>query len=475
MFVGRDAELQRLKRLLDKPTASLIAVTGRRRIGKSKLLEEFAKNFERSFIFSGLPPTEGVEQVDQKQEFAHKLCEFFDWPELNADSWSKLFSRLTERVTTGSVLVVLDEVSWMAENDKLFMPQLKNAWDLKFKKNDKLVLAVCGSVSSWVEENLLNSTGFVGRVSETIRLRELNFSACREFWGEKKLRIYPKDILSVLSVTGGVPRYLEEIRSSESAEINILNLCFSESGFLFSEFERLFSDLFQKKQARFRKILRACVQKHLNTDELAKKLKRPQSGALTKDLQILVDLGFLKRDFIWGFGDAKNSKLSKYRLSDNYCRFYLKYIEPNKARIEAQTFPDKGVSFLPGMESILGLQFENLILNNRKTIFKLLSLESRDIIQDGPFFQTKTKHRTGLQIDYLIQSRFNTLYLCEIKFRNQPLGTEVINEVSKKLKSLQIPKNFSLRPVLISAGPVSEQVLGERFFDKVISVEDLMA
>jgi hypothetical protein len=164
-----------------------------------------------------------------------------------------------------------------------------------------------------------------------------------------------------------------------------------------------------------------------------------------------------------------DSKLSHYRLKDNYLRFYLKYIEPNKKKIEKQ-----GLKLLPQWQSAMGLQFENLVLGNRKTVQKILGIDLSEIVNDNPFFQRKANDRQGCQIDYMIQTKFGTCYLCEIKFNAQKITKSVIDEVKQKVKSLALPKNMSIRPVLIHVNGVDESVIESDFFSSIIDFNDLL-
>lgn len=120
--------------------------------------------------------------------------------------------------------MVFDEISWMGLCDPTFLSKLKDLWDVYLKQNDRLILIICGSASSWIDRHLMSNTGFVGRVSFTLTLRELSLAECRQFW-PKHISIF--EILKVLSVTGGVPKYLEEIDPKSSAEDNIRQLCFT--------------------------------------------------------------------------------------------------------------------------------------------------------------------------------------------------------------------------------------------------------
>ena len=128
---------------------------------------------------------------------------------------------------------------------------------------------------------------------------------------------------------------------------------------------------------------------------------------------------------------------------------------------------------LPGWEGIMGLQFENLVVQNNKTLWKMIHLPAEEIVQEGPFFQNPTTKQSGCQIDYMIQTRFHNLYLCEIKFSKNPIGKKVIEEMEEKRKRLKVPRHFSMRPILIHVNGVEDSVLDERYFDKIIDFGQL--
>ena len=108
----------------------------------------------------------------------------------------------------------------------------KIAWDNLFKKHDRLVVFLCGSVSTWISENILNNTGFVGRASANMVVGELPLDVCVNFWGRRASRTSIRDFADLLSVTGCVPRYLEEIDPSLSADENIRRMCFAPDAML---------------------------------------------------------------------------------------------------------------------------------------------------------------------------------------------------------------------------------------------------
>ena len=146
-FIGRVNELVALRKLYHKKTSSIITIQGRRRIGKSRLIEEFAKGY-RFLNFAGLAPNDVINAQDQKHEFARMMSEQLSIPKVVSDDWGDLFSFLAKYTERGRVVILFDEISWMAYKDKTFLSKLKNAWDLHFSKNPKLILVLCGSVSS---------------------------------------------------------------------------------------------------------------------------------------------------------------------------------------------------------------------------------------------------------------------------------------------------------------------------------------
>lgn len=471
-FIGRTQELQQLNLLLKKKTASLVVVKGRRRIGKSRLIEEFGKSFSRVFSFSGLYPTEKTTSKDQMNHFGWQLGTAVGELPFKDDDWNSLFLRLANYAKEDLVLILLDEISWIGSLDPNFLGKLKDAWDKEFKKNPKLVLVLCGSVSTWIEENILNSTGYFGRISLCLTLKELPLYQCNRFLNTTAhISAYEK--FKMLSVTGGIPKYLEEIHPELPAEKNIKNLCFEASGILFNEFKYIFIDIFSKRGLLYQKIAEALSNGALELEEIRTVLKLQKGGTLSEYLEALVLSGFIRRDYTWNLQKKKQSASSRFRISDNYLRFYLKFIAPNKTKIEDNTFRESSLILLPGWEGMMGLQFENLVLNNRQKILKLLDITPNEVLFDNPFFQHKTTRTEACQIDYLIHTRFDTLYVCEIKFSKHPIKIKIIDEVKEKIRKMITPRHISFRPVLIHVNGVTEEVIEQRYFSNIIDFGEL--
>ena len=274
--------------------------------------------------------------------------------------------------------------------------------------------------------------------------------------------------LMILAITGGVPWYLELLAPDLSAVENIRQLCFEKDGVLMDEFQRIFHDLFGKRSEIYRKIVGLLCDGPKEYQQIAKELEYSSGGPLSDYLNELVLSGYVVKDKTWKILSGKESALFRYRLRDNYLRFYLKYIFPHLNQIEKNRFSIQTLSALSGWDTIMGFQFENLVLNNREVIHKALRINPVDIVYDNPYFQHKTNKHESCQIDYLIQTRYRTLYICEMKFSKKKVGTFCIAQVQEKIKRLQIPKGFSCVAVLIHVNGVSDSVKDSNFFIDII-------
>ena len=136
--------------------------------------------------------------------------------------------------------------------DDTFSAMLKIAWDNYLKKCDRLIFVVCGSVSTWIRDNIIGNKAFYGRRSLDIVVPELPLAECVKFWGDKASHLAEREILDVLAVTGGVPRYLEELNPSLSCEENLRRMCFVPNAPLRVDFDDMFTDVITSSRARSR-------------------------------------------------------------------------------------------------------------------------------------------------------------------------------------------------------------------------------
>ena len=478
MFVGREKELESLRSLLAKHTGSLVACRGRRRIGKSTLIEEFARiNGCRFIEIDGLMPREGMTNEAQLLNFSDKLGAATKREIGAVANWRAAFDRLNEAIGDSEwTVVLLDEISWMGKYDPDFPGQLKSAWDSKLKKHDRLIVVVCGSVSAWISKNILKSAGFAGRFSRDIVLKELPISLCRQFWGAAADRIAAREMLDVLSVTGGVPRYLEEIDPTLSADENIRRLCFRRDGTLFNDFEAIFSQVFGDDCDVKRSVLEILAEGPKTCSEIAAALGVGRGGSISESLDVLAESGFVAKDEGYNPETGKPARQSRYRICDNYTRFYLKYIKPHELEILADRYVLESLEFLPEWNAWLGYQFENLIVNNANELFERLHLGGIPILSAAPYVKRGKKcadgsREQGLQVDLLVQTR-RSVCIVEVKRKNE-IDESVEKEVAEKLRRLSVPAGVSKRTALVYEGDLAPVVRGNGFFDALISADDL--
>lgn len=473
-FFGREEDLQRLGALWKRAQAALVTCRGRRRIGKSTLVRQFADRSGALLLrLEGLAPQGRMTNADQLAAFGRQLAEQTGASPAIPENWFEAFRLLDRAIPAdGRTVVLLDEVSWMGRHDPNFAGELKYAWDNRFHGRQNLIVIVCGSVSAWIDENILSNTGFVGRISLDLIVRELPLRDCTRFWGKALVRVSPREVLDVLAVTGGVPRYLEELDPSLSADDNIGRMCFSPNGYLFRDFNDVFTSVFGANAPVKRKILEALAETELGGVELAARLGIARNGRLSSVMDELEMAGFLSKNAGMNPSTGKRSRQDRYRLKDNYARFFLKYIAPCREQVLGGTFEFFSLENLPAWNAMLGLQFENLVLNNVHELLPFLHLEGKQILSAAPWRSRRSGDVAGCQIDLLVQSR-KSVCVVEIKRQNE-IGEEVEREVAEKVRRLKIRDGMSVRTALVYDGHLAKSVLGSGYFDALVPFAALL-
>ena len=471
-FIGRKQELEKLAMRYKKDTPHLVVVKGRRRIGKSRLIKEFAsRNAPTQFLsFSGLAPQENMNAQTQRDHFASQLARFLNSPSFTFNDWTDAFDYLSLHLKKKDI-VLFDEVSWMASSDPSFVSKLKAWWD---KQETALFLVLCGSVSTWIEDNILKSTAFFGRINLTLTLNPLSIPESNHLIQTLGFKGSTYDVYKLLSILGGVPWYLEQIVSSMTADETIKQLCFEKDGLLVFEFERIFHDLFQGKGTTYKKILNTLKDGMKTLAQIRTDIGFAHSGTLSKLMEHLIIAGFIKKQVLWSFKTEKPLKQSLYRVSDPYMRFYLKVIEKNLSQIHLNAFSQQPLSRLTGFDAHMGLQLEYLLLKNRLILLEAMGISPMDVVCDGPYQQFKTARKPGVQIDYLVQTITKNIFVCEFKFKRRELGIDIIESMQSKIKALNIPKGYAAIPALFHIGGVSSSVATSPYFYRVIDISDFL-
>ena len=467
-FIGRTQELQQLQTLHNKSIPSLVVVKGRRRIGKSRLIAEFSARLSQHKLwsFAGLAPQDGMTAQNQRDYFARQLTGFLNIPPLTFQDWSDAFDHLSLHIQEKDI-VLFDEISWMGSKDPSFIPKLKAWWD---KQTIPIVVVFCGSVSTWIEENILSNTAFFGRVNLTLTLEPLSIPESAQMLKTMGFQGSAYDTYKLIGILGGIPWYLEQISPGMTADSCIKQLCFEKDSLLVLEFSRIFHDLFNGKGVIYKKVLESLKEGMKPLAEIRKNIDFSQSGRLSQMMEHLIIAGFVKKQHLWSFKTTKPRKQSLYRISDPYMRFYLRVIESHRAKIDLNAFTDTPLSSLPGFDAHMGLQLEYLLLQNRPLLLKSMGISASDIVCDGPYRQSHTMNNPGCQVDYLIQTHTKTLYICEFKFKRRELGIDIVDMMKEKIKSIKIPRGYAAVPILFHISGVASSVHTANYFYRIIDI-----
>ncbi|MGV2433235.1 MAG UNVERIFIED_CONTAM: AAA family ATPase [Rickettsiaceae bacterium] len=471
-FIGRREELKKLNDLSNSGRATMSVIKGRRRIGKSRLIKEFAK--DKVFLsFSGISPVENVNAQSQRDEFANQLVGNLKLSLLTFSDWSHAFTYLSDNLSKSHKTVILfDEISWMGDKDATFLPKLKIWWDLTLQEYPNVMLILCGSVSTWIEKNIIESTAFFGRISLHITLDELSISESYKFLKSSGYNGSDYDAFKILSIIGGVPWYLEQLNFADTIDNNIKNLCFEKDGLLVKEFDLIFNDLFSNRGTIYNKIIHFLGEGMHNLAQIREKLQYPDGGRLSAHLKALISSGFVTEHYSWSLKTEKTGRQSLYRLSDNYIRFYIKYVEPNLSKIKRNNYSKLTLEDLTGWQSIMGFQVESLLLKNRYLLIDSVGISPADVVADNPYIQKTTVRTKGCQIDYLIQTHSNNLFVCEFKFYRKEISGSVIQSMKDKIRRFSVPRGYGVCPVLFCFGEVSHRIHGEKYFYRIIDITD---
>jgi len=475
-FFGREDVMAQLDGLWGKRVSSLVTCRGRRRIGKSTLIERFAEKSRARFIkLEGLKPNGATTDEDERRSFAEQLSAQTGAERTCPANWLDAFVRLSREIDGKTkTVVLLDEVSWFAKFDRTFSATLKIAWDNHLKKHDRLVFVVCGSVSTWIKEEIVDNGAFYGRRSADIVVRELPLRECVKFWGRKAERLATREFVDVLSVTGGVPRYLEEVDPSLSAAENIRRMCFLPNAPLRTDFDEMFADVVTRQPRLSGLVLRKLVDGPKNVSEIAAAIGVEKGGDLSSSLAQLVESGMVALDAGLNPETGRPRRETRYRLKDNYSRFYLKFVEPVKRLIDDGAYAFAGMDRFAGWRTVMGLQFENLVVNNYHALLDKLHLGSALLTSAAPYIRHGSRKGGvgGCQIDLLLQTN---LALCVVEIKRQDhIGREVIEEVREKVRRLPRSEGASVRAALIYDGELDPSVEADGYFDAIVSSRDLL-
>lgn len=434
--VGRISETERLQFALTTDKSELIAILGRRRIGKTFLIR---KVFEGNlfFQFTGLHKSTMPEQLGR---FANALVTYKLGNGIIPKSWFQAFDQLKDAIIKSrskkKKVIFLDEFPWMATNKSRFLVAFTDFWNSFASARKDLVLIICGSSASWMIKKVLkNKGGLHNRVTERIILEPFTLKETKQFLINKNIFASDTEIAKLFMSFGGVPFYLDQVKSSESFQQSIDRLCFKPGALLNIEFEELFASLFENA-AKHKRIIEVLCQypKGLQRGDLIKKCKLKSGGGMTTLLDELEYSGFIS-SFI-PIDKFSNEKV--FRVIDCYTLFYNRFIAKSSKNSPLSW---KQLFNSPSVTSWSGYAFENICFLHLRQIKEALRIDG--IFSTCGTWQAKgNDEMNGAQIDIVINRADAVINLCEIKFSNEPfiITSDYAQKLQLKIASY---KHFS--------------------------------
>jgi AAA+ ATPase superfamily predicted ATPase len=417
-IIGREDEIKILDRLLHSREPELLAIYGRRRVGKTFLIKSY---YQEHIAFSCTGQYNGKTK-EQLINFTEQLNLYF--PEKNTilvpTTWQEAFSILRECIDSlkgnKKKVIFFDELPWLDSHKSGFLSAFGYFWNVHVAQRHDILVVICGSAASWIIDKVVNNKGGLhNRITQRIRLLPFTLKETESYLQQRNINLDHYQILQMYMVMGGVPAYLKAVERGVSAEQNIENCCFSKDGVLVNEFNNLYAALFNNPHKHI-EVIRALSRKNkgLTRSEILEAGKLVTGGAVTTILNELEESGFIQK--LYPFG--KKEKESLFRLVDEFSLFYLKFMQKNEGHSFQKTdWP--GIQKTQAYLGWCGYAFENICVKHVRQIKRALQIGGVHTSVSSWFHSGNDKHN-GAQIDLILDRADQCINICEIKFSTKP-------------------------------------------------------
>lgn len=482
-MIGRKKEISELLDLLESNKPELIAVYGRRRVGKTYLIDEAYRN-HIVFRHTGLPPIYKQDSKDNNYEkkikrqldaFTQSLSFYnlFTSKDSAPKTWIEAFGLLSRKIDAKypdrRVVIFIDELPWMDTPKSYFLEAFTYFWNNYCCFKNNIVLVICGSSSSWILDNVIHSHGgLYGRITYSIKLMPFDLNECEQYLNSIGINYSRYDIANAYMCVGGIPYYLNYFRRGLSLAQNLDQMFFNKGAFLEDEFDELFSSQFTNYH-KYKKIVEILNNRKagFSAHELANLTGSLANTSFYNILKSLEKGGFVQT--YTPFGSPKNER--KYRLVDPFCLFYLNNVKNNlgKNKYWETNYDNQSLVVWKG------LAFENLCFYHIEKIKEKLGIKWM-ATDECMWLEKGNEEKKGTQIDLLIQRKDNVINLCEAKFYSfeVTIDKEMHLNLMNKVNSLkpQINKKTSIINVLITTYGLKSN--GYSYdYPVVITIDDL--
>lgn len=466
-FIGRDYERNRLIEVSQLGHAAIVTVYGRRRIGKTELIE-FTFQKRHLLKFEGL---EGKSSSEQLSAVLYQLAQYVQDPKiakLQFASWLEVFELIAEYVAEGEWTLYLEELQWLANYEDSLITDLKYVWDNYYRHNPKLLLVLCGSSPSFMINHVIKSKALYNRSMYEIPLEEFTLNETAQFLKKHS----PQEVMDAYFSVGGIPEYLKYLKQDSSIFLSLCQNAFRRGAPFVGEYERIFVSSLANN-SHYQVIVEYLSKvKFATRKKISEHLKLKSGGYVTELLQDLTLCGFIQVYTPYNLNE--NSMLSRYCISDNFLMFYFKFIKPIASQISQGDFnssPTKAIN-MDAYRKWQGYAFERFCRRNHRLIARKLGFEDVHYKSGVYFDRASEKKSPGYQIDLLYARDDKVFTMCEIKYVQSKVGIEVIEEFEKKLLHFSNPKAQTIQKVLISLYGPSDTLVARGYFDRFIVLED---
>lgn len=408
-LVGRERECSELQRVMESDRSEFVIVYGRRRVGKTFLVDQYFQG-TYDFTFVG---GHNIPRQRQLASFARALkkhngqnyAKFLDW----FDAFEALEDYLESLDADRKKVVFIDEMPWIDTQKSDFVAALESFWNGWAARRSDVVFIASGSATSWMVDNLIeNQGGLHARITCSIYVRPFTLHEVEEYLQKKRCKWDRYQILQCYMVFGGIPFYLSLINPRESLVQNVDRLFFARGGIMRSEFDELYNALFSNADL-YIGVVKALAAHHdgMSRSEVSKAIG-VTGGTLTRVLTNLERCDFISRSQSFG----SKTKDAIYRLVDFYTLFYYKFILPDSSGDEqwwSHNFESRQVA------TWQGLTFEIVCLIHTDSIKRALGISGM-AAEVSSWRKTATDGQKGGQIDLVIKRADRIIHLCEMKF-----------------------------------------------------------
>jgi hypothetical protein len=406
-FISRRQEIRLLQAIKDSGEAEFVAVYGRRRVGKTYLIQQF---FDNKFAFSATGIIEGTREEELFAFTSALIAVGYtgSQPKTWLEAFEGLKSVLERQPHKGRQVIYIDELPCFDTPKSGFVRALGHFWNTWAALRKDVILIVCGSATSWMIENIVNDHGGLhDRTTHTIYLRQFTLAETESYLQTKKIHWPRQMIVETYMMLGGVPYYLSLLNPQESLAQNIDRLYFHKNSELGQEYQRLYASLFKSPESYIRIVeILGKNKQGLTRGEIAEKLKISSSGTLSKQLENLEYCDIIRR-YVTKIGGRLKTNEAYYQLVDLFTLFHLTFSK----KLTTEDYWEQRLN-TPVLNSWQGLAFEHVCMVHIRQVRHALGLDKIAV----EYYSWRSSTAPRAQVDMIIERADRLVNLCEIKY-----------------------------------------------------------